>query len=75
MLDTGWNPHMGFEPRPLTSNNEMANEFFERMKLVQEEAKAALAKAKDDIAWYYDQRRIPALEYKPGDRVYLDASV
>ncbi|GLB45948.1 putative retrotransposable element tf2 155 kda protein type 1-like [Lyophyllum shimeji] len=74
MLDTGWNPRMGFEPRPLNSNNETANEFFERMKLAQEEAKAALAKAKDDMARYYDQRRIPAPEYKPGDRVYLDAS-
>ncbi|GLB45967.1 putative integrase core domain containing protein [Lyophyllum shimeji] len=74
MLDTGRNPHMGFEPRPLNSTNETANEFFERMKLAQEEAKAALAKAKDDMARYYDQRRIPAPEYKPGDRVYLDAS-
>ncbi|GLB43833.1 putative retrotransposable element tf2 155 kda protein type 1-like [Lyophyllum shimeji] len=74
MLDTGRNPRMGFEPRLLNSNNEMANEFFERMKLAQEEAKAALAKAKDDMARYYDQRRIPAPEYKPGDRVYLDAS-
>ncbi|GLB36639.1 putative retrotransposable element tf2 155 kda protein type 1-like [Lyophyllum shimeji] len=74
MLDTGRNPCMGFEPQPLNSNNEMANEFFERMKLAQKEAKAALAKAKDDMARYYDQRRIPAPEYKPGDRVYLDAS-
>ncbi|GLB45293.1 putative retrotransposable element tf2 155 kda protein type 1-like [Lyophyllum shimeji] len=74
MLDTGRNPRMGFEPRPLNSNNETANEFFERMKLAQEEAKAALAKAKDNMARYYDQRRIPAPEYKPGDRVYLDAS-
>ncbi|GLB43895.1 putative retrotransposable element tf2 155 kda protein type 1-like [Lyophyllum shimeji] len=74
MLDTGWNPRMGFEPRPLNSNNETANEFFERMKLAQEEVKAALAKAKDDMARYYDQCRIPAPEYKPGDRVYLDTS-
>ncbi|GLB45808.1 putative retrotransposable element tf2 155 kda protein type 1-like [Lyophyllum shimeji] len=74
MLDTGRNPRMGFEPRPLNSNNETANEFFERMKLAQEEAKAALVKAKDDMARYYDQRRIPAPEYKPGNRVYLDAS-
>ncbi|GLB45156.1 putative integrase core domain containing protein [Lyophyllum shimeji] len=74
MLDTGRNPRMGFEPRPLNSNNETANEFFERMKLAQEEVKAALAKAKDDMARYYDQCRIPALEHKPGDRVYLDTS-
>ncbi|GLB40094.1 putative chromo (CHRromatin Organisation MOdifier) domain containing protein [Lyophyllum shimeji] len=74
MLDTGWNPRMGFEPRPLNSNNETANEFFERMKLAQEEAKVALAKAKDNMARYYDQRRIPAPEYKPGNHVYLDTS-
>ncbi|GLB41119.1 hypothetical protein LshimejAT787_0903340 [Lyophyllum shimeji] len=56
MLDTGQNPRMGFEPQPLNSNNEMANEFFERMKLAQEEAKAALAKAKDDMAMYSTRR-------------------
>ncbi|GLB39307.1 hypothetical protein LshimejAT787_0604690 [Lyophyllum shimeji] len=74
MLDTGRNPCMGFEPWPLNSTNETANEFFERMKLVQEEVKAALAKAKDDMARYYDQCCIPAPEYKPGDCMYLDAS-
>ena len=37
-------------------------------------AKAALVKSKDDMAKYYDQRRTPALEYQPRDRVYLDAS-
>jgi hypothetical protein len=39
-----------------------------------EEAKLALAKSKDDMARYYDQRRTPAPEYQPGDKVYLDAS-
>jgi len=35
---------------------------------------SALAKAKEDMARYYDQRRTPAPEFKPGDMVYLDAS-
>ncbi|GLB33389.1 putative retrotransposable element tf2 155 kda protein [Lyophyllum shimeji] len=74
MLNTGRNPRMGFEPRLLNSNNETANGFFKCMKLAQEEAKAALAKAKDNMARYYDQHRILAPEYKPGDRVYLDTS-
>jgi hypothetical protein len=39
-----------------------------------EEAKSALAKAKDDMAQYYNQRHILALEYQFGDRVFLDAS-
>ena len=74
MLDTGRHPRMGFEPAPRQSANETAQEFFDRMKESNEEAKAALAKAKDDMARYYDQRRTPAPEYRPGDKVYLDAS-
>jgi len=46
----------------------------DRMKVVLEEAKAALTKAKDDMARYYNQKRLPAPTYKPGDLVYLDAS-
>ena len=38
------------------------------------EAKAALAKSKDDMVKYYNQRRTPALDYQPRDKVYLDAS-
>ena len=38
------------------------------------EAKAALAKSKDEMAKYYDRRRTPAPVYQPGDKVYLDAS-
>jgi hypothetical protein len=53
---------------------ESVNEFTERMRSTLEEAKAALVKSKDDMKRYYDQRRTPAPEYKPGDKVYLDAS-
>ena len=44
------------------------------MRNMLEEAKSALAKSKDDMARYYDQRRVPVLEYQPRDKVYLDAS-
>ena len=44
------------------------------MKQAQEETRAALAKAKDDMARYYDLGRLLTPQYKPGDRVYLDAS-
>ena len=44
------------------------------MKNTLEEAKAALVKSKDDMARYYNQRWTPALDYRPGDKVYLDAS-
>ena len=39
-----------------------------------EEAKAALAKSKDDMAKYYDRKWTLTLNYKPGKKVYLDAS-
>jgi len=39
-----------------------------------EEAKAALAKSKDDMALYYNQKHTPAPEFKAGDMVFLDAS-
>src|SRR6267154_6633264 len=38
------------------------------------EAKAALAKAQEDMTCYYNQCREPAPEYAPGDKVYLDGS-
>lgn len=44
------------------------------MKGTLEEAKAALAKSKDDMAKYYNRGRIPPPDYQPGDKVYLDAS-
>ena len=74
MLDTGQHPQMGFEPHEQSSKWETANEFTERMKSTLEEARSALAKAKEEMARYYDQRRTPAPEFKPGDMVYLDAS-
>ncbi|KAG5730274.1 hypothetical protein E4T56_gene10574 [Termitomyces sp. T112] len=73
-LDTGQHPCMGFEPQAWPSENDSVNEFVDRMKKAQEEAKAALVKAKEDMAQYYNQRRTPAPIYKPGDRVYLDSS-
>jgi hypothetical protein len=51
---------MGFEPQQPRSNLELVNEFVERMALGIEEAKAALTKAKDEYAMYYNRRREPA---------------
>ena len=65
---------MGFEPDQCSSLVESVNEFTERMRSTLEEAKSALAKSKDDMARYYNQKRVPAPEYQPGDKVYLDAS-
>ena len=65
---------MGFEPHQPPSRIEAVNEFTDRMNNTLEEAKSALAKAKDDMARYYNQRRAPAPTFAPGDKVYLDSS-
>ena len=72
MVNTGRLPRMGFEPRT-KSQVEAVNRFVGKMKEATEEAKSALRKAKDDMAMYYDRKRIPAPEIQPGDKVFVDA--
>jgi hypothetical protein len=73
-LDSGQHSRMGFEPAQPASRLETVNEFTDRMHSALTEAKATLAKAQDDMARYYNQRRESAAEYTPGDKVYLDGS-
>ena len=56
LLDTGRHPWMGFEPHQLPSRVEVVNEFTDQMRNTLEEAKSALAKAKDKMAQYYNRR-------------------
>jgi len=65
---------MGFKPRQDPLSLETVNEFTGRMKSATEEAKSAIRKAQEDMAQYYNRRRSPTPVFKPGDRVYLDAS-
>ena len=74
MLDTGQHPQMGFEPHQPESRLETVNEFQDRMDSTLSEARSTLAKAKEDMAQYYNQRQVPAPEYHIGDKVYLDMS-
>jgi len=73
LLDTGRHPRMGFEPHQPLSRFEAVNEFMDWMKDTLEEAKSALAKAKNDMAQYYNRCRSPAPSFSPGDMVYLDS--
>ena len=75
LLDTGRHPWMGFEPHQPPSHVEAVNEFTNQMKDTLEEAKSALAKAKDsdDMARYYNCRRSPTPTFSPGNMVYLDS--
>ena len=74
MLDTGRHPQMGFEPHQAESRLETVNEFQDQMDSALSEARSVLGKAKEDMAQYYNQRRVPAPEFHIGDKVYLDAS-
>jgi len=44
------------------------------MRMAIEEVKSAIHKAQDDMKRYYDHRRTPTLVFKPGDKVFLNAS-
>jgi len=73
LLDTSRHPRMGFEPHQPPSCFEAVNEFMDWMKDTLEEAKSVLAKAKDDMAQYYNRCRSPTPSFSPGDMVYLDS--
>jgi len=61
---------MGFEMRK-KGKYEGAEKFAERLKNVQEEAKAALQKAQEDMKWYTDRERGEVEEYQVGNLVLL----
>jgi hypothetical protein len=54
MIDTGRYPHMGFEPQQAWSKLVSVIEFMDQMVKGLEEAKAALAKVKDEYTMYYN---------------------
>ena len=56
MLDTGQNPQLGFEPIHETQLKSLDN-FMSRMAQATEEAWAALVKAANDMARFYDAHR------------------
>jgi len=68
--NSGQNPRMRFELRK-KGKYEGAEKFVEKIKGVQEEAKAVLAKVQEDMKKYADRHRSEAVEYKVGDLVLL----
>jgi len=67
----GQDPRMGFEGRR-KGKYEVAGKFVERMKKIQEEAKAVLGKAQEEIKKFANRRRKEEEEYRVGDLVLLN---
>jgi len=61
---------MGFEGRK-KGKYAGAEKFIEKMKEIQEEAKAALGKAQEEMRKYVDRKRSDVEKYKVGDLVML----
>jgi len=66
----GQDPRMGFKRRK-KRKYAGAEKFVEKMKEIQEEAKAALGKAQEDMKKYANRRRSEVDEYKVRDLVML----
>ena len=66
----GQDPRMGFEERR-KGKYKAAEKFVERMKKIQEEAKAALEKAQEEMKKFANRRQEEGEEYKVGDLVLL----
>ena len=67
----GQDPRMGFEGRR-KGKYEAVGKFVEKMKKIQEEAKAALGKAQEEMKRFGDRKRGKGEEYKVGDLVLLN---
>jgi len=63
-------PRMGFEGRK-KRKYQGAEKFIKKMKEIQEEAKAVLGKAQEEMKKYMDRKRGEADDYKVGDLVML----
>jgi len=66
----GQDPRMGFEGRR-KGKYEAVGKFVEKMRKIQEEAKAALGKAQEEMKKFADKKRGKGEEYRVGDLVLL----
>jgi len=69
-VNYGQDPRMGFERRK-KGKYEGAEKFVKKMKEIQEETKAVLGKAQENMKKYADRRRSEVNEYKVGDLIML----
>ena len=53
------------------TTNPSATEFTSRLTIIQEELQAELTHSNEYMSKYYDQCHLPALEFSPGDNIWL----
>ena len=70
--DMGRHLYKATTPRT-TKINPTAEGFAKNMHQIGEEVGAALTKAKSEMKRMYDRKTIDRKEYKPSDKVWLDA--
>jgi len=69
-VNYGQNPRIGFEGRR-KGKYEAAGKFVEKIKEIQEEVKAVLGKAQEEIKKFVNKKQGEGEEYKAGDLVLL----
>jgi len=69
-VNQGQNPRMGFKMKK-RGKYKRAEKFVENMRNIQEEVKAALQKAQEDMKRYVDRERGEVEEYRVGNLVLL----
>ena len=69
-LTTGYHPFTGSNYACVTTN-EAADDFVQRIKSSQDDAKAAMANAQEMMACAYDRSKHAPIEYHPGNQVHL----
>ena len=72
MPNTGQNPQLGFKPIHEPQLESLDN-FMSRMAQVTDKAQAALVKAADDMAWFYNVHRCNAPKYNVSDKLWLSS--
>ena len=72
-LNSGQHPWKGDDTRQ-EIRTEAAVDFAKRLKSAREDAQAAMRYANEQTKASHDQHARPAVEYQPGDQVYLEAT-
>ncbi len=66
-------PYKGTAPK-MTSRNETVQKFANGMRKTWDKVGSALKTAKEDMKRFYDKKQTELVEYKEGDKVWLEGT-